>query len=249
MVIELTFHLSDAWTNPGTQSTPHAWANDTFPQLQTDEYNFIHDFMHQIKARGTTPQYVSIGNETNAGMLWPLGSTSNMNNLAQLFNTAYQAVKDLSPSSKVIIHLANAGDLKEYKWYFQTLGSYNTKYDIIGISAYPYWTQRTISQFTSFCNNLYALFHKPMIYSETGYAWKHNPNYLPNNGPEPYPMTPAGQRDYMYVFFNSINTITNGANLGAEYWDHIYDQMYNTTFFDESGKALPILTQAYKNNL
>ncbi len=246
--IELTFHLSDAWTNPGLQSLPHAWTNDSLAQLETDEYNFISSFMSQMKAQGTTPQYVSIGNETDAGMLWPLGSTSNMSNLSQLFNAGYKAVKAVSSSSQVIIHLSDAGNLSKYEWYFDTLLADGTNFDIIGTSAYPYWTQKTISQFTAFCDSVYARYHKPMIYAETGYAWEYNANYLPNNGPEPYPMTAAGQRDYMYDFINSINTITNGANLGVEYWDPIYDQVYNTNFFDGSGNALPILTQAYKNN-
>jgi len=247
--IELTFHLSDAWTNPGTQATPHAWANLSFASLKTAESDYITSFMQSMINQGTTPQYVSIGNETDDGMLWPLGKASNMSNLAQLFTVGTQAVKAVSPSSQVIIHLSNSGSTSLYQTFFDALTSYGTPFDIIGQSAYPYWTQRTVQQFRDFSNWLYNRYHKPTIYAETAFAWTLDPNYLPNNGPEPYPMSQAGQRDYMYDFINSINTITNGSNLGVEYWDPIYDQVYSTNLFDQNGNALPALTQAFKNNV
>ena len=69
MKIELTFHYSDFWTNGETQFKPSAWKNLSFEQLQTAVYDYTYDFLQKMNAQGTTPDYVSIGNEIQAGLL------------------------------------------------------------------------------------------------------------------------------------------------------------------------------------
>jgi arabinogalactan endo-1,4-beta-galactosidase len=71
------FHYSDSWADPGQQTKPAAWANHNIGQLRTDVYNYTHDVYTSLKAQGTAPDSVQIGNEINTGMLWPEGQVSN----------------------------------------------------------------------------------------------------------------------------------------------------------------------------
>jgi len=79
----IDFHYSDTWADPGKQYPPAAWAGHTLSQLQTDVYNYTYDVCSSLKAQGTTPDSVQIGNEINVGMLWPKGQVTN-NNFAPL---------------------------------------------------------------------------------------------------------------------------------------------------------------------
>ncbi|MGB8847638.1 MAG: glycosyl hydrolase 53 family protein, partial [Terracidiphilus sp.] len=105
--IEIDFHYSDTWADPGHQTTPAAWANDSYAQLQTDVYNYTFDFMTALAADGIYPQYVQVGNEIDGGMLWPIGSNSaSFTQLAGLINSGYSAVKAVSSSTQVVVHLS-----------------------------------------------------------------------------------------------------------------------------------------------
>ena len=146
MQIQLTFHYSDYWTNGEDQNKPHEWEGLDFEGLKKALYDFTFDFMNKMKAQGTTPEFVALGNETQAGMLYPDGSCDNFVQLSELFNTGYDAVKAVSPDSKVVIHSNAAGDKDQYNWYYGELKNRNTKYDIIGASYYPFWTEKTAGQ-------------------------------------------------------------------------------------------------------
>ncbi len=63
------FHYSDTWADPGKQYVPAAWASHDLTQLQKDVYNYTYEVCTALKAQGTTPESVQIGNEINVGML------------------------------------------------------------------------------------------------------------------------------------------------------------------------------------
>src|SRR6185295_1626756 len=75
----IDFHYSDTWADPGKQYPPAAWASHSLTQLQTDVYNYTYDVCTSLKAQGTTPDSVQIGNEINVGMLWNDGKVINNN--------------------------------------------------------------------------------------------------------------------------------------------------------------------------
>ena len=138
--ILIDFHLSDTWADPAHQTKPAAWVNDSFAQLQTDVYNHIYGVLDTLKSIGATPEWVQIGNETNNGILWPDGKASaNMNNFAALINSGYNAAKAVDSTIQVIVHLSNAHDDALYRWMFDGLKNNGAKWDIIGMSVYPYW--------------------------------------------------------------------------------------------------------------
>ena len=104
------FHYSDTWADPGNQCKPAAWANHGIQQLQKDVYDYTYDVCTSLKAQGTTPDSVQIGNEINVGMLWNEGKVVNNNftNLGLLLKSGYNAVKACNSGTQVIIHTANS---------------------------------------------------------------------------------------------------------------------------------------------
>jgi arabinogalactan endo-1,4-beta-galactosidase len=93
-----------------------------------------------LKNNDITPEWVQVGNETSDGMLWEDGRISkNPQNYAELNNAGYDAVKSVFPNAKVIVHLPNGYSNSLYRWFFDTLKNYDGKWDVIGMSVYPYW--------------------------------------------------------------------------------------------------------------
>jgi arabinogalactan endo-1,4-beta-galactosidase len=267
MKILLTFHYSDYWTNPSGQSKPHEWENLTYNDLKNAVYNFTYDFMMKMKDQGTIPEFVALGNETDCGILFPDGSYQNFAKLTELYNQGYNAVKAVSPESKVIIHLSDAGNQTKYDWYFGELNENGAKYDIIGASYYPFWTNKTSAEIREWANYENIKFNKDIFIMETGYNW--NPTLpsgyagqLSNNGPyeDIYPSTPLGQKNFLLELFNEIKKAKNRCIVGCLYWDPIMIEVpgvgweigapnvvSNTTLFDFSGNALEAF-DAFKYN-
>ena len=81
-------------------------------------------------------------------MLWPHGQlydkggnliSGGHKRLSHLINAGISAIRGLSPESKIIIHLDRGGDVKMYEDYFKVMHPLLSKFDIIGLSYYPYW--------------------------------------------------------------------------------------------------------------
>ena len=260
--IELTFYYSDGWAN----NIPQAWTNYTFAQLTNAVYSFTTNFMMEMKNQGTTPEYVSLGNEINGGgLLLPYGSTTNWPQLAQLLIAGYAGVKAVSPSTQVILHMNNV-DSGGVTSFLNQAVSYGVNWDITGCSYYPYWTGYTAEQARDQINSWYSTYNKPVLIMETGYNWSTNTcngvlGQLQNNGPEPFPSTPLGQKEFMLNCFNAIKMVNQGHCIGDLYWDPIFicvpgegwelgqpNVVDNTTLFDFTGHALPVLDAFYYNN-
>lgn len=264
MQIQLTFHYSDYWTNGETQTKPHDWEGLDFPALKKALYDFTFDFMNKMKAQGTTPEFVALGNESQAGILYPDGSYENFAQLSELYNAGYNAVKAVSQDSKVIIHLNAAGDKDQYNWYFGELKNRNTKYDVIGASYYPYWTQKSAAQMREWADYISAKFDKDILIMETGYSWNSTlpdgtPGQLSHNGPYK-DFSPLGQKNYMLELIKEIKQAKDCRILGFLYWDPVFievegmgwelgakNYVSNTTLFDFSGNRLEVL-DAFKYN-
>lgn len=139
MRILIDLHYSDSWADPAKQVKPAAWAGHSFPQLLTDVSVYTAGVMQALKDAGVAPEWVQVGNETPTGMIYPEGNTANWPGLSQLINSGYDAVKRISPSTKVILHIDQGNNTARLQAWFDHAVENHTKFDVVGLSYYPYW--------------------------------------------------------------------------------------------------------------
>ncbi len=238
MAIQLTFHLSDYWSNGVTQNIPTDWLplieglseEDAVKVLTQCVYEDVKQLMERMAAQGTTPEYVSIGNEIQSGTLFPYGvnAVDTWPNLAAFFTAGYDAVKEVSPDTQVILHLDACGDKEKYAAFFDNCEKYGAKYDVIGSSYYPFWTDKSVAEAVEFCNWLIGRYDKDIMIMETGYNFNETrpsgyAGQLSDNGcyEDIYDYTPEGQRDFLIELFNGLKTVEGGRVLGDLYWDPV----------------------------
>jgi arabinogalactan endo-1,4-beta-galactosidase len=118
MRVMINFHYSDTWADPGKQAKPAAWENLSFSELLNTVYEYTHDFMVALDSAGVTPEWVQVGNEIPSGMLYPEGRIidGDFSQLVQLLNKGYEAVKAVSPSTKVVLHIDQGNNNNRFRW-------------------------------------------------------------------------------------------------------------------------------------
>src|SRR5665213_109422 len=221
MKILIDFHYSDVWADPGHQTKPAAWASLDFATLNTTLSNYTIGVMNSLKSSGITPDWVQVGNETSDGMLWEDGKAStHMANFAALIKTAYQAVKSVSSTTKVIVHLANGYDNTTYRWMFDGLKANGAQWDIIGMSLYPSTTDyaKLDSQCLSNINDMVSRYNTPAMIVEVGMQAS----------------DPTDSRAYLTDIITKVNSVAGGNGLGVFYWEpEAYNwQSYGLGAFD-----------------
>lgn len=257
----LDLHYSDTWADPGHQTTPLAWANETPDQLVQTVYSYTKDVFSQLRRQGTLPQLVQIGNETNCGMLWPTGyncssDTSEQVNFANYINAGIKAVREQSPHTRIALHYA--GNYPEW-WLDRLQANGVTDYDVIALSYYIFW-HGPLANLATEIPSLKAAYHKDVIIAEFAYPWTLQDFDGTSNsvsGPgewtdlSMYPVTPAGQKQEI---IDELSTIKNAGGVGAFYWepgwyavpgagwiDSQGDGWENMTLVDQNGKTLPAM--------
>ena len=135
----IDFHFSDTWADPGHQVMPEAWQDLPFDSLCMALSEHVSTTLLALDSASVAPEWVQIGNETTPGMMLPVGSVDNPTQLTALNNAGYDAVKKVFPEAKVIVHL-DGGHLQEpYDRMFGLLDDNGGRYDMIGMSLYPFW--------------------------------------------------------------------------------------------------------------
>lgn len=272
MKIEYTFNYSDYWSNGEQQNIPADWRDSIaglsdngmiVRKLASCVYSYTYNVMRELADNGVCPEFVSLGNETNGGLLFPYGysydvtwddanrpkGSENWDAIAAFYNAGYEAVKAVSPDSKVIVHLAdNTGDYDKYgsavnsytyAWYFDNLKKRGAKYDVIGASYYPAWSGATVSDLVEYCKNLMNRYGKDIVIMESGYnfhptrkdGWD---GQLSDNAAEYegfYDFSEEGQKSFVAELLNSLQGIGLSSPhecLGSLYWDpmmiHVEDE-------------------------
>jgi arabinogalactan endo-1,4-beta-galactosidase len=176
--VMIDFHMSDDWADPSKQTKPAAWATHSFTQLQTDVYNHVYSILDTLKSIGVTPKWVQIGNETNDGMLWEDGRAStHMKNFADLIRSGYNAVKAVDNTVQVVVHLSKGYDYAMYRWMFDGLKNNSATWDIIGMSVYPYWDNKTWQVDNSMALitmiDMINRYNTKVMVCEAGYPYNH----------------------------------------------------------------------------
>lgn len=209
MRIMINFHYSDSWADPGKQKKPAAWEGHDFPTLLKDVYNYTYDVMSALKQAGVQPEWVQVGNETPGGMIYPEGSTANWPQLAQLINQGYDAIKAVSPKSKVILHLDQGNNSQRFRSWFDNAKANGAKYDVIGLSYYPWWLDGkpdytlSINDLANNLNDLAVRYDKEVMVVEVG-----GEDTQPDN-----------TYDLLVAVIQKVKSVPNGKGLGVIYWE------------------------------
>lgn len=232
MRIMIDFHYSDSWADPGKQTKPAAWVNHTFLELQNDVYNHTFEVLNLLKAAGVTPEWVQVGNEIPGGMLWPDGKSSNFGQLAQLLNKGYDAVKAVNTKIKVIVHVDEGNNNAKFRWFFDNATANNVKYDVIGLSYYPFWIKKdyteTIADLANNLNDMVARYNKEVMVVEVGGEYDKVQNTY----------------EMLAATIKAVKNVPNNKGLGVIYWEPQGEKSwsgYSLSAWQSDGKPSPAL--------
>ena len=209
----IDFHYSDDFADPGKQTKPAAWQGYTVAQLKQAVYDHTTTVLTLLRTNNITPEWVQVGNETNDGMLWPEGrvTVNGFANFAAFVDQGYAAVKAASPTTKVIVHIANGENNSLFRYNFDGLQTNGARWDVIGLSLYPdaaTWPTYT-AQALANMNDLVARYPgKEVMVVETGLD-----NYVP-----------IATRQMLLDLIAKTQSVANNKGLGVLYWE---PQVYN----------------------
>ena len=255
MKICLSIYLSDFWSGATEQFIPAAWANvSDLNTLGDSVYNYVYRILSRMVDQGTAPEYVSVGNETNHGILFTKnksgndvdygGYMTNIENTVFLFNKAYDAIKATSTGSQVIIHhsYGDAGKIDLCRKYFLDLKNNGCNFDIVGGSYYPHWATNhkatadcTPTGMLEWAEDMKTNIGKPVMLMEVGYSWHPYKCEGRNGGQWAGQLelngcydeaSEAGQEAFIKALHEALDQDDN--ILGYMYWDPIFvDQQVN----------------------
>ena len=201
MAVMVDFHYSDFWADPKKQNIPASWSGKGYEAIKGLLAEHTRDVLSALKAEGIEPRWVQVGNETSNGFLWTvrgdrwgdpvpdsLGRVTilesvghlhgNPSQYAGLFSAGYEAVKEVFPKAKVIVHLDNGFYQPLYDSNLDTLRKYGAKWDIIGMSLYPYWAldsgletdeDEAITHCMQNIRHVWEKYRTPVMIVETGF--------------------------------------------------------------------------------
>lgn len=261
--IMIDFHYSDWWADPAKQNIPEAWIKHSYKQMYKDVAQHTIDVLTFLKKNGITPKWVQVGNETSNGMLWNVrmnehgwewrdenGNTEitysmghaqrNPKQYAGFFKAGYEAVKKVFPKAIVIVHLDNGFDNELYNWNLDILVSNGAKFDMVGMSLYPYWSisagkepdaETTITDCIKNINLVAEKYQVPVMITETGYEVD-----------EQHPEIMEAGRDQLARLIHECKTLTNGNCKGIFYWEpECRPSQYKLGAFTEDGRPTVIM--------
>lgn len=223
----LDFHYSNTWADPGSQDIPAVWANQDVNTMSQSLKEYSQNVVRELVLQDTPPAIVQIGNETDNGILWPLGQVytsngENWDNYVQLTKAAIEGVTLASPDSKIMIHRS---DIFGADYFYEQLTTRGVDFDIAGLSYYTWWHGTDIDAVETELQSFSANISQPIMIVETAYpftlSWDDNYNNivgLNNQLISSYPATPAGQRTFMLRIHNMVKNLPDSKGLGYCYW-------------------------------
>lgn len=240
MDIMINFHYSDWWADPAKQPIPEAWRGHKFKQMKKDLTNHTIEVLQLLKDNGISPKWVQVGNETRNGLLWSVktnafgweekdenGNTTitesmghvktEPKNYAGFIRAGYDAVKKVFPKAIVIVHLDNGFDQKLYDENLGIVLKYGGKFDMVGMSLYPYWAMhnkrepnadKTITDGIANIKHIAEKFHKDVMIVETGFEVD-----------ERHPEVMEEGREQLARMIREARYETDGHCKGVFYWE------------------------------
>lgn len=271
MDVMVDFHYSDWWADPGQQHKPASWKGLSLPDLKDAIAKHTTEVLQALKAEGVTPKWVQVGNEIRPGMLWDedqalsgasydiracdvkesnttsteIKYRANWANLAAFVNTGYDAVKSVFPEAIAIVHLDNGYDAELYTWFFDELKKNGGKWDMIGMSIYPFWTmsehpeytpERTITDCVANVKRVSARYGCDVMIVETGMECADEQGKLASDA------TLQAGKEQLARLIKECRDNTDGKCKGVFYWEpECKPSQYRLGAFTEEGRPTVIM--------
>lgn len=179
-------------------------------ELEKYVYDYTKYIMSELAHENIYPEWVQVGNEVSYGMLYPMGSnqTNDFTQLTKYLSSGYDAVKSVSPNTKVVTHLTHGSGVSHFAWFFENfITKCGGKTDVIGMSYYPYWTSSydgdCIENVAYNLSQMASKYGKEVMICETG--------ELESN--------PQGTYDLLRSEINAVKAVPNNKGIGVFYWE------------------------------
>lgn len=243
MPVMIDFHYSDHWADPAHQDIPKSWQHLSYKKMKKALYKHTKETLALLKKHDIDVRWVQVGNETTQGFLWPMGHTKeNMEQYAGLSQSGYEAVKKVYPDAQVIIHLDCAADPHRYNHIFDGLRKYGAKWDMIGVSVYPYWdikaghtksAEETLEKAIANINRIQKKYNCPTMVVEAGVEKR----------------KPVEGKAFIAALIKACKTQTGGQCKGVYYWAPELERHYPLGAFmnDRPTAIMEAFTEAAEN--
>ena len=254
----LDIHYSDTWTDPGQHSTPSSWTVTS--ALADSVYSYTKRVLNAMIAVDATPDFIQVGNEVTYGMLWPTGhcypsganyGAGTFANFANYLKQGIRACREVCPAAKIVIH-TEMGRTSNVTSFYQSLKSYTTDFDIIGLSYYPYWHGglNVLDELLTDLETAYPT--KKIQIVETGYPHAYYPSGASYDLQSTWPATEAGQKAFTAALVETLNAHSHVNGLywwfpeaneyGINYVNHVTTDWYNCGWWDnQNGQVMDAL--------
>ncbi|KAK0504608.1 glycoside hydrolase family 53 protein [Armillaria luteobubalina] len=214
MALMIDLHYSDTWADPSKQAIPSAWSQD-LSSLNTEIWQYTLDLVTAFKTQGTPIDFIQIGNEINGGFLWPTAQVSKngYEPVSELLHSAASAVRQASPSTKTVIHLANGWDQASVLSFYQHVLDFQgdlvlDDIDVMAFSMYPFYDSgATLSALQSSLKKLISTYGKDVMIVETDWPV------------QCFWISVQGQETWMSDLENILNGLSGGHGIGIFYWE------------------------------
>lgn len=253
----LDLHYSDTWADPAHQSPPAAWRGLAAPVLADSVRAWTRDLLAACTAAGAAPEWVQLGNEIDAGLLWDAGrlrgDDAARDALAALLRAAALGAREGAPGVKRIVHFSRGGDPAACRAFFGALVSRKVPFEVAGLSYYPWW-HGSPERLRDALDATAARTGREVMLVETAYPWTLRWfDATPNIVGEPSqasagPATPAGQAAFARAVRAAVRGVPNGRGTGVWWWEPAWiaapragSPWENCALFDSAGAPLPAL--------
>lgn len=220
--IMVDLHYSDTWADPGKQAIPSSWPKD-LNGLNTQIYTYTQSVMQAFVNQGTTPQFIQIGNEINDGFLWPVGkiSSAGFSPASQMLHSAANAVRSVTTSTRIVLHLANGWDSSLLTWFYNGIfiqGQLATgDIDVLGFSFYPFYgTKATFNNLKSSLTSIVNKLNKDVMVVETD--WPASCSGVTMSEPS-IAISASGQSSFVSGIRSVLQALPNSRGIGIIYWE------------------------------
>ena len=224
MKLNVDFHYSDFWADPGKQKAPAAWAGMTLDEKADAVYSYTLSSLNEIRDAGADVGMVQIGNETTSG----IAGVHQWSEMPRIFAAGARAVRAFDPAVLVALHFTEPQNSAAMRWFADTLDENEVDYDVFGTSYYPFW-HGSLENLTAVLSYVADTYGKDVMVMETSYPYTladsdghQNTVAQGSNDSSPdllWDFSVQGQANELRDVMAAVNSVPGGKGLGVFYWE------------------------------